>query len=137
MIAKKRHTPRLLRNRRTYEFLIRYPHGTTAINGYRRAARHFKFHTLEDPTTVGTDTRAVCLSTRVLASSGRPRRYSTTHILQMTRSSSMTPKCGWHAIAVSIGSTMTGSIGTRNKMKVPWNVLAGSASSSNLGLVIA
>ena len=49
-------TPRLLRNRHTFEFVTRYPHGTSAINGYRRAARHFKYHALEDPTTVGTDT---------------------------------------------------------------------------------
>ena len=56
MTPKKRRTPRLLRNRHTFEFVTRYPHGTSAINGYRRAARHFKFHTLEDPTTVGTDT---------------------------------------------------------------------------------
>jgi len=56
MTPKKRRTPRLLRNRRTFEFVTRYPHGTAAINGYRRAARHFKFHTLEDPTTIGSDT---------------------------------------------------------------------------------
>lgn len=47
---------RLQRNKDTYEFLVRYPHGTSAINGYRRAARHFGLHTLEDPATVGTDT---------------------------------------------------------------------------------
>jgi len=56
MTPKKRRTPRLLRNRRTFEFVTRYPHGTAAINGYRRAARHFKFHTLEDPSTAGSDT---------------------------------------------------------------------------------
>ena len=49
MTPKKRRTPRLIRNRRTFEFVIRYPHGIAAINGYRRAARHFNFHTLEDP----------------------------------------------------------------------------------------
>lgn len=47
---------RLKRTRNTYEFLIRYPYGISAINGYRRAARYFGLHTLEDPTTVGTDT---------------------------------------------------------------------------------
>jgi hypothetical protein len=47
---------RLKRTRNTYEFCIRYPHGTSAINGYRRAARHFGLHTLEDPSTLGTDT---------------------------------------------------------------------------------
>ena len=33
-----------------------YPHETSAVNGYRRAASHFGLHTLEDPTTIGTDT---------------------------------------------------------------------------------
>lgn len=47
---------RLQRTKNAFEFLVRYPHGTSAINGYRRAARHFGLHTLEDPTTVGTDT---------------------------------------------------------------------------------
>jgi hypothetical protein len=47
---------RLKRTENRYEFLIRYPYGTSAVNGYRRAARHFGLHTLEDPTTVGTDT---------------------------------------------------------------------------------
>ena len=56
MTPRKQPTRRLVRNRHTFEFLVRYPHGTAAINGYRRAARHFKFHTLEDPTTVGGDT---------------------------------------------------------------------------------
>jgi hypothetical protein len=55
MTPKKRRNRRLIRNRNTFEFLTRYPNGTAAINGYRRAARHFKFHTLEDPTMVGSD----------------------------------------------------------------------------------
>jgi hypothetical protein len=50
----------LKRDATTYEFIVRYPHGTSAINGYRRAARHFGLHTLEDPTTHGGD------STRLL-----------------------------------------------------------------------
>ena len=51
-------TPRsapLLRNRTTFEFLVRYPHGSTAISGYRRAARHFGLHTKEDPAFEGSD----------------------------------------------------------------------------------
>ena len=35
--------------------MTQYPHGTSAINGYRRAARHFKFHTHADPTSEGSD----------------------------------------------------------------------------------
>ena len=45
----------LTRDTRTYEFIVRYPHGTSAINGYRRAARHFGLHTREDSTTIGSD----------------------------------------------------------------------------------
>jgi len=45
----------LVRNARCFEFLVKYPWGTTAINGYRRAARHFGLHTIEDPTFEGSD----------------------------------------------------------------------------------
>ena len=48
-------SPVLKRTRTTYEFFVRYPCGTSAINGYRRAARHFKLHTLEDPCSQGND----------------------------------------------------------------------------------
>jgi hypothetical protein len=49
-------TRRLIRTRYVFEFFVRSPEGTSVINGYRRAARHFKLRTLEDPTTVGNDT---------------------------------------------------------------------------------
>jgi hypothetical protein len=55
-MTSKKQTLHLRRSRRTFEFLVRYPHGISAINGYRRAARHFGLHTQEDPTTVGNDT---------------------------------------------------------------------------------
>jgi hypothetical protein len=45
----------LVRNARCFEFLVKYPWGTTAINGYRRAARHFGLHTIDDPTFEGSD----------------------------------------------------------------------------------
>jgi hypothetical protein len=51
----------LRRNATTFEFVVRYPHGTSAINGYRQAARHFGFHTLEDPTTAGGDDTRVLI----------------------------------------------------------------------------
>jgi hypothetical protein len=38
-----------------YKFTVFYPFGTTAIQGYRRAARYFGLHTRIDPTTEGTD----------------------------------------------------------------------------------
>ena len=46
---------RLVRTADAYEFLVRYPWGASAIGGYRRAARHFGFHTREDPTFAGSD----------------------------------------------------------------------------------
>lgn len=46
---------RLARTADTYEFLVRAPFGASAISGYRRAARHFGLHTLEDPTAEGSD----------------------------------------------------------------------------------
>jgi hypothetical protein len=49
-------TGRLIRNRYVFEFFVRFPEGTSVMNGSRRVARQFKLHTLEDPTTVGTDT---------------------------------------------------------------------------------
>jgi len=52
MIPKKQRTPRLVRNRHTFEFVTQYPHGTSAINGYRRAARHFKLHFNREPLPV-------------------------------------------------------------------------------------
>ena len=54
--APRSRPPRLKRTKNTFEFFVRDPHGTSAINGYRRAARHFGLRTLEDATTVGTDT---------------------------------------------------------------------------------
>ena len=47
--------PRLVRTRNVYEFIVRFPWGSSAISGYRRAARHFGFHTMEDPTLEGSD----------------------------------------------------------------------------------
>jgi hypothetical protein len=47
---------RLKRTRKTYEFFVGIPYGSSAMNGYRKAARHFGFRTLEDPCTDGTDT---------------------------------------------------------------------------------
>jgi hypothetical protein len=44
-----------MRNRTTFEFFVKYPWGTSAINGYRKACRHFGYRTLQDPTTVGND----------------------------------------------------------------------------------
>lgn len=49
-------TRALRRDERTYEFFVRYPWGLSAINGYRRAARHFGLRTLEDPSCDGADT---------------------------------------------------------------------------------
>lgn len=39
----------------TFRFLVRDPWGISAINGYRRAARHFGYRTRLDPTCEGTD----------------------------------------------------------------------------------
>lgn len=49
------HSVQLVRTADTYEFLVRYPWGASAISGYRRAARHFGFHTREDSTLAGSD----------------------------------------------------------------------------------
>jgi len=46
---------KLRRDARTFELIVRAPHGTSVIEGYRRAARHFGFRTLQDPTTAGGD----------------------------------------------------------------------------------
>jgi hypothetical protein len=57
-MPKRRKNPgrgRLTRTRNTYEFIVQEPYGASAINGYRRAARHFGFRTLEDPTFGGSD----------------------------------------------------------------------------------
>ena len=45
----------LIRNKRVFEFYVRHPWGSTAIRGYKQAARHFNLHTLEDPTSGGSD----------------------------------------------------------------------------------
>lgn len=45
----------LVRDARCFEFLVKYPWGTKAIGGYRRAARHFGWHTFQDPTFEGSD----------------------------------------------------------------------------------
>ena len=50
--------PLLRRTKTAFEFYISSPWGLSAVNGYRRAARHFGLHTLEDPTTLGTDSFA-------------------------------------------------------------------------------
>ena len=52
---KKSESSRLIRDRDTYEFIVRRPHGASAISGYRRAARHFGLHTQEDPSCGGSD----------------------------------------------------------------------------------
>ena len=46
---------KLRRDAAAFEFVVRAPHGTSAIRGYQRAARHFGFRTLDDPTTGGGD----------------------------------------------------------------------------------
>lgn len=46
----------LVRTGGTFDFVCVHPHGSSAIEGYRLAARHFGLRTMEDPTTVGTDT---------------------------------------------------------------------------------
>jgi hypothetical protein len=38
-----------------YKFTVREPWGTSVINGYRRAARHFGLHTRNDPTAEVSD----------------------------------------------------------------------------------
>ena len=53
--TRRGRAPRLKRTRTTYEFFVRDPCGTSAIRGYRRAARHFRLHTLEDPLSKGQD----------------------------------------------------------------------------------
>jgi hypothetical protein len=45
----------LVRSRSRYELIVSYPWGTSAISGYRRAARHFGLHTRLDSTSKGTD----------------------------------------------------------------------------------
>jgi hypothetical protein len=45
----------LVRSREVFEFLVRDPYGSSAIAGYRRAARHFGLHTREDPAFEGSD----------------------------------------------------------------------------------
>ncbi len=55
MKRHKRPEP-LKRTRDTFEFFVCDPFGSSVMNGYRRAARHFGLHTLEDPGSVGTDT---------------------------------------------------------------------------------
>lgn len=45
----------LVRDSTTFEFVVRPPHGISAVVGYRKAARHFGLRTLVDPTTTGGD----------------------------------------------------------------------------------
>lgn len=52
---KQSRPTRLVRTKAVFEFIVRYPWGTSAINGYRKAARHFGFHTMEDPCYAGSD----------------------------------------------------------------------------------
>jgi hypothetical protein len=51
----KRRVKRRRVSSRVYRFRVTYPFGTTAIHGYRRAARHFGLRTLLDPTCEGSD----------------------------------------------------------------------------------
>ena len=53
--GRTRRRVRLARTADAYEFLVCSPFGASAISGYRRAARHFGLHTLEDPTAEGSD----------------------------------------------------------------------------------
>ena len=53
--VRSKRQPKLRRSREVYEFLVRYPWGFSSILGYRRAARHFGLHTLEDPSSRGQD----------------------------------------------------------------------------------
>jgi hypothetical protein len=46
---------RLQRSADIFEFIVDYPHGTSALAGYRKAARHFGWRTREDPTLAGGD----------------------------------------------------------------------------------
>jgi hypothetical protein len=46
---------RLRRSERIFEFIVDYPHGTRAVAGYRKAARHFGWRTREDPSFDGLD----------------------------------------------------------------------------------
>lgn len=55
----------LRRTKGTFEFYARYPMGLSVMNGYRRAARHFGWHTLEDPSTIGTDSYRLFLHRKV------------------------------------------------------------------------
>jgi hypothetical protein len=55
LVENTQTVPYTMPPRRTYEFLVRYPHGASAINGYRRAARHFGLHTWIDPGSAGGD----------------------------------------------------------------------------------
>ncbi|MGA7991637.1 MAG: hypothetical protein WCC53_09420 [Thermoanaerobaculia bacterium] len=55
MDTRRIRSTRLVRTSEIFEFLVRYPWGSSAISGYRRAARHFGFHTREDPTFEGSD----------------------------------------------------------------------------------
>ena len=57
---------RLVRTADTYVFLVQYPFGGSVISGYRKAARHFGLHTMEDPTMEGAD------AYRVLVHKSRP-----------------------------------------------------------------
>lgn len=72
-IPKEFRNAPLIRNRQTYQFIVRYPHGAQANNGYRRAVRHFGFYTLSDPTFAGNDAFRffVCKDRRIPAKTAK------------------------------------------------------------------
>jgi hypothetical protein len=53
--APKHQRTRLKRSARIFEFIVDYPHGTRAVAGYRKAARHFGWRTRDDPSMAGSD----------------------------------------------------------------------------------
>jgi hypothetical protein len=65
--VRSKRQPKLKRTREVYEFLVRYPWGTSSISGYRRAVRHFGFHTLEDPSSRGWDSCCLLIHRSVQA----------------------------------------------------------------------
>lgn len=78
MIKPNGKTPRLLRDRNTFEFFVKDPWGTSAIHGYRRACRHFGYHTLDDPTAAGSD------DYRLLVSKNRKKLQQAAKVLKQT-----------------------------------------------------
>ena len=79
--GRTRRRVRLARTADAYEFLVRSPFGASAISGYRRAARHFGLHTLEDPTAEGSD------GYRVLVHKSAPALRRAAEVLELAYAS--------------------------------------------------